>query len=423
MRRRLGRRRSLRHAPRRVLVLIENVPFAVDHRARKQVGALLREGYHVGVVSRRHADNLAAPRPGLRVYQYPAPPERGGKLFFAFEYGYSLAAALLLVFRARIDGRFQLVQAGHPPDIYFAVALPARLLGARFVVDQRDLSPEVYAERFGRSDGAMLSMLRLLERWSCRAADAVITVNESLRSTIVSRDGVPASKVSVVGNGPELASVAAADADPELFGGAEHLVCWLGVMGPQDHVDLALEAAAHITHELGRRDVIFEFIGDGECLPGLRRRAVELGLSDVVRFTGWLDEQTYFRHLATATLALDSNLQEEVTPVKGLEYMAHSVPFVAFDLHETRALAGAAARYVVPGDTRAMAWEINRLLDAPAERLAMGSAGREAIEARLAWDRQERRYLEVIRSVAGTSDGAPASSRAITAMTAGGSDD
>ena len=58
----------------------------------------------------------------------------------------------------------------------------------------------------------------------------------------------------------------------------------------------------------------------------------------------------FLDYLATADLALDSNLQPEVTPVTGLEYMAHGLPFVAFDLEETRAMAESAARYVPPGD-------------------------------------------------------------------------
>jgi glycosyltransferase involved in cell wall biosynthesis len=401
LRRSLFRLRRSRTTRRRVLILIENVPFSRDHRARKQVGSLVRHGYLVGVVCRRDRDNALYVPPGVRIYQYPAPPERPGKLFFAVEYTYSLLVAIALMVRARIDGRLDVVQAGHPPDIYFAAALPARLLGARFVVDQRDLSPEVYADRFGSEDGPVPALLRRLERMSCRLADAVICVNTSLHSTIVSRDRVPADKVAVVGNGPVLASVGRVDADPRLREGADHLVCWLGVMGPQDHIDLALRAIERYTSELGRHDALFVFIGAGEALPSLRRLAADLGLDQVVRFTGWLDQDECFRYLASASLALDSNLQEEVTPVKGLEYMAHGVPFVAFDLRETRAMAGPAARYVAPGDTRAMASEIARLLDAPEERRAMGEAGRTAVESELSWDRQELRYVDVIRRVTG----------------------
>jgi glycosyltransferase involved in cell wall biosynthesis len=118
-----------------------------------------------------------------------------------------------------------------------------------------------------------------------------------------------------------------------------------------------------------------------------------------VRFTGWLEEGRCFDYLATADLAFDSNLQPEVTPVKGLEYMAHGLPFVAFDLEETRTMAGPAARYVPPADAVAMAQEMARLLDDPRERRAMGEMGREIIRRRLSWDMQEPRYITLMDSL------------------------
>jgi glycosyltransferase involved in cell wall biosynthesis len=114
-----------------------------------------------------------------------------------------------------------------------------------------------------------------------------------------------------------------------------------------------------------------------------------------VSFTGWLEEEDVFSYLATADLGLDTNLQPEVTPVKALEYLAHSVPFVAFDLLETRALAGEAASYVEPADTEEMAREVARVLDGHDERAHMARIGRERIEREFAWDRQQDRYLGV----------------------------
>ena len=46
--------------------------------------------------------------------------------------------------------------------------------------------------------------------------------------------------------------------------------------------------------------------------------------------------------LATADIGIDANLQEEVSPVKVMEYLAFGLPFVAFDLPQTRAMAGEA---------------------------------------------------------------------------------
>ena len=38
-------------------------------------------------------------------------------------------------------------------------------------------------------------------------------------------------------------------------------------MGPQDSVDVSLEAIHHLVHEVGRRDCHFAFIGDGLPCP------------------------------------------------------------------------------------------------------------------------------------------------------------
>jgi glycosyltransferase involved in cell wall biosynthesis len=80
-----------------------------------------------------------------------------------------------------------------------------------------------------------------------------------------------------------------------------------------------------------------------------------------------------------------------------MEYMAHAVPLVAFDVHETRLLAGEAARYVKVGDAEEMAQEMARLLDSPDERRRMGGIGRGRIEQEFAWDRQEESYLKIYR--------------------------
>jgi glycosyltransferase involved in cell wall biosynthesis len=391
-----------RRGGRRILLVIENVPLARDHRARKQVESLLRAGYGVSVVSPRdHGNGARLRHDRLRLYEYPAPREFRGKLSFAYEYLYSLlaASALALVDFARQG--FAVVQTGHPPDLYFVLALPFKLAGRRFVVDQRDLSPEVYAARFGRVTGALPWLLRALERRSWRLADHVLCVNGSLRRTIVQRGAVPAESVSVVGNGPVLARTALRAPRADAKRGRRFLVCWLGLMGPQDSVDLGLWAVRHLVHELGRDDCHFAFIGDGEMLGELQRLAVRLAVQDRVTFTGWLDESACFDYLATADVAIDTNLQPEVSPVKGMEYMAFGVPFVAFDLEETVAMAKDAAVYVPGDDPVALAGAVDDLLDDPARRAAMSRAGRRRVEEDLAWEHQSETYLRVFARLLG----------------------
>jgi glycosyltransferase involved in cell wall biosynthesis len=100
-------------------------------------------------------------------------------------------------------------------------------------------------------------------------------------------------------------------------------------------------------------------------------------------------------------------MEEIVSPVKGMEYMAFGLPFVSFDLAETRALAGGAAAYAKPGDVPGFARLIDELLGDPQRRASLGQAGRRLIEERLAWDRQEAAYLGVYQRLLGP-DSAPA---------------
>jgi Glycosyltransferase len=387
----------------RVLIVIENVSLARDHRARKQVDALLRAGYEVAVVGRRDPDNDRwRTEPGLRLYEYAPPPEAPGALGFALEYGYSLLAAAALVIRAAFDGGFAAIQVGHPPDIYSFVAGPLKLTGCAFVVDQRDLSPEVFQARYGRERGLIPWVLKRLERMSWRSADHIVCVNETLRRRIVDRGGIAPDRVTVVGNGPVLARTRGVAPDAVRKQGFPLMACWVGLMGPQDRVDLALVAIRELIMDLKRRDCLFVFIGDGEKLPSLHARARELGIEPWVLFTGWLDERECFSFLASADLGMDPNMQPEVTPVKCMEYMAFGLPVVAFDLPETRAMARDAAALAASGDASAFAEAIEALLGDPQAREVMGAKGRRNVEEHLAWDRQEATYLQVFAAALGS---------------------
>src|SRR4051812_12307906 len=390
----IARRRAAADHPRRVLMIVEHIPLARDERLRKQIAALVSSGYQVSVICRRDPANHA--EGPVRIRDYRAPEETGRALAFVREYSYSWLMAAGLTIRAFLSEGFDAVQVSGTPDIYFAIAAPFKLLGRPLVLDQRDLSPELFEARYGRR-GPVYRTLRRLERASYRSADHVITVNRSVERTIYARGGLPPGSVTVAGNGPALQRTYRRPARPELKHGRRFLCCWLGVLGPQDRVDLALHAIRHLVHESGRDDCHFAFVGDGDARQASERLARELNIADWVSFPGWAQEDEAFTYLSTADLGLEPNMEDYVSPVKGMEYMAFSLPFVAFDLTETRVLAGDAAAYAPAGDVRAFAALVDRLLDDPATRAEMGRIGRERVEQRVAWDHQQVGYVEVYR--------------------------
>lgn len=383
---------------RRVLLVVENVSLARDHRLRKQVGALHRAGYRVSVICRHDPSNRVPA--GVRLLEYPAPADGRSAAGFLWEYGYSLIMAARLTARAFLRGGFDAVQISGTPDIYFVIGVPFRLLGKRVLLDLRDLSPELYEVRYGRR-GAVYRMLRVLEWLTFRSVDHVITVNGSLDQIVRGRGHVPADNVTVVGNGPALSRVHPRSPDAALRNGRRHLCCWLGLMGPQDNLGLALEAVAYFVHTMRRTDCQFAFVGDGESLTDARRQAQELGVSPWVSFPGWLGEESAFTYLCTADLGLEPNLEAIVSPVKVMEYMAFELPFVAFDLAETRLLGGDAGAYARPADLTDFARLTAELLDDPERRRRMGIAGKDRVRTDVAWEHQERAYLQAYHAVFG----------------------
>jgi glycosyltransferase involved in cell wall biosynthesis len=172
------------------------------------------------------------------------------------------------------------------------------------------------------------------------------------------------------------------------------------MMGPQDSIDLGIRAIGQLVHGLGRTDCAFTFVGIGDAVPDAERLVEELNLGKWVSFPGWAEEDQVYDYMSTADLGLEPNLEAFVSPVKAMEYMAFGLPFVAFDLAETRALGADAAAYAPPGDTDAFAALIDDLLADPDRRAAMGRFGQDRVRDSIAWDHQKQRYLSVFSGLA-----------------------
>jgi glycosyltransferase involved in cell wall biosynthesis len=218
--------------------------------------------------------------------------------------------AALLLGRLRRRGPIDILQVCQPPDVYFPLCKAMRWLGARVVVDQRDLMPELFAARYPNPPRVMNPVLRWLERRTQRSADHSIGVNDYLRDRMIDAGGSP-DRVSIVPNGPVLSRVDRSAPDRSWRRHA-HLVCWIGKMGRQDRVDL-VRMAECVVRDLGRDDIGFVLLGDGECLEEMRELVRDLKLEPWVSMPTWLSEADVFGCLAAADLGIDMSLQSEVS--------------------------------------------------------------------------------------------------------------
>jgi glycosyltransferase involved in cell wall biosynthesis len=391
----------------RALIIVQNLPVPFDRRVWLECKALTAAGYDVTVISPKgKGDSGHEVLDGVTLLKYRPYAPGGSALGFVLEYAYSFLATAWLVLRARRSGRFDVLQACNPPDIFWPIARWLRRRdGSRFVFDHHDLCPELYDSRF--PDGRSLPRRGLvaLERATFRTADHVVATNTSYAEIALRRGDKSPANVTVVRTGPDPQRMRRSAAVPALRRGRRHLVAYIGVMGPQDGVDLAVRAAAHVVHGLGREDVSFTFMGAGDSYHDIVRLRDALGLRDYVELPGRVPDDMVVDVLSTADVGLSPDpknpLNDVSTMNKTLEYMAFGMPLVAFDLKETRVSADGAASYVPSGDVAAYAQAIVELLDDDTRRGAMGRAGRLRIEEELGWPHQRGAYVGVYDRLVG----------------------
>lgn len=391
----------------RVLIIVQNLPVPFDRRVWLECQALVAAGYQVSVVCPKgKGDPLHEVIDTVEIYKYRPYAPGGSKASFVAEYAYSFLATAWLTLKGRRRGRFAVMQACNPPDIFWPIALALRWLdGTKFVFDHHDLCPELFQSRF--PDGPKLPYrgLRALERRTHRTADHVIATNDSYRDIAINRSGKAPEDVTVVRTGPNPDKLQRGAPDPELRRGRRFLAAYIGVMGPQDGVDIVVRAADVVVREMGRLDIAFTLIGSGDCFDELVALRDELKLNGHVEFTGRVPDELVKSILSTADVGLSPDpknpLNDVSTMNKTMEYMAFELPVVAFDLRETRVSAGDAAVYAKPNDVREYARAIVGLIDDGDRRAELGKLGRVRVEEELAWPYQERAYVGVYERVTG----------------------
>jgi glycosyltransferase involved in cell wall biosynthesis len=385
----------------RVLIIVQNLPVPFDRRVWLECQALVSAGHQVSVICPKgDGDPAYAVLNTVQLYKYRPYAPGGSKIGFITEYVYSFLATFWLTVKARRSGRFDALQACNPPDIFWPIALVLRRLDRTvFVFDHHDLCPELYESRFASGPRLPLRGLLALERLTHRTADHVISTNESYREIAITRSGKASTDVTVVRTGPDPDRLCRGQAEPSLRRGRPFLAVYIGVMGPQDGVDIVLRAADVIVHEFGRDDIAITLIGSGDCFDDLVALRDELDLAGHVEFTGRAPDELVRQIMSTADVGLSPDpknpLNDVSTMNKTMEYMAFELPVVAFDLRETRVSAGDAAVYVKPNDVRAYAAAIVDLIDDESKRAQLGKLGRARVEQELAWSHQERAYLGV----------------------------
>lgn len=391
--------KAIEAAPRRVLILVENLPSPFDRRVWQEATTLHANGYEVSIIcpTGKGYESRYEAIDGIHIYRYNLPLEAEGAKGYLVEYSLALFHTFRLAWKVHFARGFDVIHACNPPDLLFLIGGFFKLaMGKRFLFDHHDINPELYEAKFGRRD-FFYKLMVLFERWSFQSADVSIATNESYKKIAIERGGMKAEDVYVVRSGPKLDRLRVLPPVPELKKGRAYLVGYVGVMGAQEGIDLLLQAAQYIVQTLGRQDVQFGLVGGGTSLEQMKQMAHDMGIADYVTFTGRVPDQQLLEMLNTSDVCVNpdvaNDMNDKSTMNKIMEYMALGKPIVQFDLVEGKVSAREASLYALKNDPIDMARKIVELLDDPARREQMGAFGRHRVINELEWEYEAPKLL------------------------------
>ncbi len=378
--------------PRRVLIVVQNLPVPLDRRVWAEATTLVAHGYEVSVIcpTGRGWDKPYELIEDVHIYRYPEPPEaHSGAVAYAREYLHSLWYWFALARRVWRERRFQVIQGCNPPDLIFVLALWYRLWGVRYLFDHHDVCPELFEAKFGKK-GLLYRIMLIWERLTFATASVSIATNESFRAIALRRGRMNDEDVFVVRSAPRVEKFEIRPADPAHRHGAAILMGYVGVIGQQEGMDLLVEAADQLIRKLGHTDVHFAIVGFGPQLPEVEQDVKSRGLEPYFTFTGALYDEDLLAVLNAADIGVSpdpKNAMNDISTMnKVMEYMTLEKPLVQFDLTEGRASAGEAALYAKANDPADFAAKLAQLIDDPQARARMGKLGRARVLQDLSWN-------------------------------------
>lgn len=236
------------------------------------------------------------------------------------------------------------------------------------------------------------SFLRM-QRKVVRKLRHVVTVSEQSQKDIAEAFGRPAESTPIMYNGIDTDTFCR---QPEVKREPQLLITTASADQPLKGLRYLLKALAKLRKQ--HSDLQLLVIGklkDGGSTEKLLRR---LQLQQAVRFVSGISTAELVAHYNGATIAITPSLYEGFGLPAG-EAMACETPVISSDGGALPEVVGDAGLLVRAGDSEALARAIDELLRDPAQRKALGEAGRERIIAQFSWREKARRLSQYYHSM------------------------
>jgi glycosyltransferase involved in cell wall biosynthesis len=379
-------------------------PYPWDPRPRRAAEALHRQGASVEVICLQETDDQ--PRRevvhGVDITRIPLKRRRAGKISYIVQYGMFILLTGMILARRTLRRRFDLVHVHNMPDVLVFSSIISKLFGAKVILDLHDPMPELMMTIFGLGEKSFaVRLLKVLEKWSLRFADAVLTVNEACRQLFSSRSCVR-EKITVVMNSPDEEifrwrdAAALPLAEPDIS--KPFILMYHGSLVERHGLDLAVTALRKIRKSIPRAELrVF-----GHATPFLTQVLESVrteSVSEAIRYLGPKNLEGIAAAIGDCDVGVISNRKsiftELNTPTRIFEYLSQGKVVIAprtpgiLDYFGPQELV-----FFELGNAEDLAEKMEYVFRNPAEIVKLVERGQEVYRAHK-WSREGLRFVDL----------------------------
>ncbi len=205
--------------------------------------------------------------------------------------------------------------------------------GARFFLNVQDIFPQNAIDLCILKSRLMIKFFEWVERMAYIHSDKILVHSESNKEFLMDRKEVPENRLYILNNWIDVRpyeNIMSTNAIRKKYRLENKFVLLFGgVIGPSQGLELIIETARKLKKF---PEIFFLFLGDGIGKQKLVNMAGKYGLRNVV-FNSFVTKEEYVHVVKEADVGLvclSSKNKTPVVPGKILDYMAASIPIVAF---------------------------------------------------------------------------------------------
>jgi glycosyltransferase involved in cell wall biosynthesis len=382
------------------VVLFSSYPS--DPRPRRAAEALAREGMRVEIVCLRTDSNEPSRERvgGVDIRRLPLQHHRGSKLGYMVRYLlFIILSGWILAIRS-LTRRYDLVHVHNMPDVLVFSALVPKLFGARVILDLHDPMPELMSTIYQSArESRSVRVLKVLERWSIRFADAAVTVNRACQKIFTTRS-CSSAKLHVVMNSPDEQAFGFRPAvtGQRPVGASPFVIMYHGSIIHRHGLDLAVDALRTLRRAIpgavlriyGRRTPFLDEVLQAVEGTDLKTAVHYLGPKGVEGIAAAIDECDVGIIPNRRSVFTELN-----TPTRIFEYLARGKPVIAprapgiEDYFGQRQLI-----FFELGNAEELARQIEFVATTPDEVTEIVRRGQEVYLAHT-WTEERRKFLDL----------------------------